>query len=64
MLSAFSETLHCMFPYLRKTVKFVAYIIINIINTQSFIYSSKLMTTIFRCDAQNVVFSFLNWSLV
>ena len=32
----------------------------NIINKQSFIYSSKLMSTIFRCDAQNVVFSFLN----
>ena len=32
----------------------------NIINTQSFIYSSKLMSAIFRCDAQNVVFSFLN----
>ena len=30
----------------------------NIINIQSFIYSLKLMTTIFRCDAQNVVFSF------
>lgn len=30
----------------------------NIINIQSFIYSSKLMTTIFRCDAQNVVLSF------
>ena len=25
MLSAFSETLHCMDPYLRKTLKFVAY---------------------------------------
>ena len=36
----------------------------NIINTQSFIYSSKLVATIFWCDAQNVVLSFLNWSLV
>ena len=32
----------------------------NIINTQRFIYSSKLMSTIFWCDAQNVVFTFLN----
>ena len=36
MLSAFSETLHCMFPYLRKTVK-ICSIYNNIINTQSFI---------------------------
>ena len=56
MLSAFSETLHCMFPYLRKTVKFVAYIIISLTHKVLF-YSSKLMTTIFRCDALNVVFS-------
>ena len=33
----FSETLHCMFTYLRKTVKFVAYMIISLTDKVLFI---------------------------
>ena len=37
MLFVFSETLHCMFPYLRKAVKFVAYMIISLTHKVLFI---------------------------
>ena len=62
MLSAFSGTLHCLFPYLRGTVKFVAYIIISLTDKVLLILRNT-WPPFFRVMHKTLSLS-SNWSLV
>ena len=54
----FSETLHCMFTYLRKTVKFVAYMRISLSDKVLFILRN-LWPPFFRRVMHKMLFLFL-----